>query len=83
MSFSLHGAAKIKRVKIEEKVMKSNRSAEPYFDICDFGASEVVGRFFRKPIAQRPRLAMFYNCRNLLFEDSSFMSLLDFLVGEV
>ena len=37
-----------------------------------YDTAERMGPFFRKPATQRPLMVMFYRCRNVRFEDTSF-----------
>jgi polygalacturonase len=38
-----------------------------------YGTERVSGRFFAKPSTPRPRIVMFYRCRNVRFEETSFV----------
>lgn len=38
-----------------------------------YDTEKISGRFFAKPGTPRPRLVMFYRCRNVCFEDTSFI----------
>ncbi len=38
-----------------------------------YNTDEPHGRFFNKPKTERPRMVVFYNCRNIRIEDASFV----------